>query len=163
LGRGRTHGQPTDLTDRPDAILPDVPESKADFVRRGISIFNEAGPGAWLELVAEEDRLHPEFVLYIQEDLPNGGEWRGADGFMEANRHWFEAWDEFSITPLEETEGPNGDLLIQVEQHAVARGSGMEISGSGFFYVFLYRGEQIAEMHLMTDRERAARLVGLEG
>jgi hypothetical protein len=140
-----------------------VTESKADFVRRGLVVFNEQGPEAWLEYAAEEDRLHPEFVLRIQEDLPNGGEWRGADGFREANRHWFEAWDEFSITAIEETEGPTGDLLIQVEQRAIARGSGMEISGSGFFYVFLYLGEQLAEMHLVTDRERAMKLVGLEG
>jgi SnoaL-like protein len=140
-----------------------VGESKSEFVLRGFSVFNEKGPEAWLELVAEEDRLHPEFVFRIQEDLPNGGEWRGVEGFREANRHWLEAWDEFSITPLEVTEGPGGDLLMQVEQHAVARGSGMEISGSGFFYAILYRGEQIAEMHLMTDRERAARLVGLDG
>ena len=140
-----------------------MPESKADFVRRGFTVFNEQGPEAWLEFAAKEDRLHPEFVFHIQEHLPNGGEWRGTDGFMEANRHWFEAWDEFSIRPIEETEGPGGDLLMHVEQRAVARGSGMEISGSGFFYVVLYRGEQIAEMHLMTDRERAAQLVGLEG
>jgi ketosteroid isomerase-like protein len=139
-----------------------VPESNIELTRQGFRVFNEGGPEAFLEYLSAEDLLHPEFVFYIQEDMPNGGEWRGADGFREMSRHWLEAWKEFSIRPVEVTESPDGHVMMEVEQRAVARGSGMEISGRGFFYVAVYRDGKIAEMHLTNDRGRAARLAALE-
>jgi ketosteroid isomerase-like protein len=136
--------------------------SNAELTSRGFQTFNEGGPEAFMEFLSSEGLLHPDFAFHIQEDMPNGGEWRGVEGFRELMRHWLEPWQEFTIKPLEVTEGPEGDVLMEVEQRAVARGSGMEISGRGFFYVVIYRDGKVAEMHLVNDRRRAAMLVGLE-
>jgi hypothetical protein len=138
-------------------------ETNVELVLRGFTVFNEGGPEAFVDLLVDEDRLHTDFLFHIQDDLPNGGDWKGIEGFREMNRHWLEPWEEFTIKPLEVTEGPGGDVMLQVEQRALARGSGMEITGRGFLYVILYRDGKLAEMHLLTDRERAEKLAGLAG
>jgi ketosteroid isomerase-like protein len=45
-------------------------------------------------------------------------------------------------------------MLIPSTQRAVARGSGIEVSGE-FFWLVLFRGDKIEQMHLYTDRRLA--------
>jgi ketosteroid isomerase-like protein len=85
---------------------------------------------------------------------------KGPQAWVDS-RLWTEVWEEFTVVPRGTTEGPDGQLLIEIEQRAVARSSGMEITGSGFFYVVIFRDGKIAEIHLFNDREQASRLAGL--
>jgi ketosteroid isomerase-like protein len=139
-----------------------VSEDYTELIERSLGVFNEQGPQGWVDFLSGKEMLHPEFAFHIQEDLPNGGEWRGVDGFMEMARLWNEAWKEFTVVPQGTTVGPDGQLFMEVEQQVVARGSGMEIA-SGFFYVIVFRDGKIAEGHLFNDRQQAARTAGLSG
>src|SRR5262249_39215420 len=156
--------QPTDITDEPrTGNTGAVPKSRSELILPGFDAYNAGGAEGFLEWISEEDLMHPDFTFRIQEDLPLGGEWRGAEGLRETLRAWHDAWAEFSIEVLDSTEGPDGQVLLEVEQHAVAKGSGLELNQPGFFYVALFRDGRIAEMHLLTDRERARELAGLAG
>lgn len=138
-------------------------ESNTELIRPGFDAYNEKGPEGFLDWISAEDLMHPEFVFHIQEDLPNGGEWKGVEGFREMSRLWLEAWAEFSVKPVDSSEGPEGQVLLEVEQHAVARGSGLELDAPGFFYVVLWRDGKVTDMHLLNDRDRATELAGLSG
>jgi ketosteroid isomerase-like protein len=137
-----------------------MPESRIELTRRGFQVFNEGGGEAYIEFLAEEGLLDSEMVFYIQEDMPNAGEWKGVDGFIDANRIWNEAWDEFRADPMEVTSPAKNRVLARVEQRAVAKGSGMEITGTSFFYLFVFRAGKLAEMHLFGDRDRAMEAAG---
>jgi SnoaL-like protein len=140
-----------------------VTESHTELIRPGFEAFNAKGPEGFIDFAISRDLIHPDFAFYIQEDLPNGGEWKGVDGFREMSRLWLEAWSEFTVKPLQSSEGPEGQVLLEVEQHAVGRGTGLEFDTPGFFYVIIWRDEKVAEMHLLNDRERATELAGVSG
>jgi hypothetical protein len=125
---------------------------------RGMETFNQGGSEAFLRFL--EDEAHPEFVFHIQEDLPNGGDWRGIDGTRSMLGHWLEAWDEFEVIPGEVIEGTAGRVLVQVEQRAVSAGTGMELKGP-FHYVWVSEAGKVREIQLFADPVQARRAAGL--
>jgi ketosteroid isomerase-like protein len=131
-----------------------VTESERELVRRGFEAYNRTGPSGFMDFVVREDAVHPDVRWYIQEDLPNGGEWVGFEGFEEMSRTWLEAWASFEIEPRDYIELNESAMLIPSTQRAVARGSGIEVSGE-FFWLVLFRGDKIERMHLYTDRRLA--------
>jgi ketosteroid isomerase-like protein len=134
-----------------------VAEDRIELARRGFEAYNQGGPPGFMDFVVREDKLHPDFVFHVQDDLPNGGYWRGVDGYEQMSRIWMEAWSEFRLLPHEFREVGHDRILVLLEQRGIARGSGMEIAGE-FAYVLVFRDEKIEQIHLYTDRERAERV-----
>ena len=98
--------------------------------------------------------IHPDFLFHIQEDLPNGGDWVGIEGYNRMTRSWLEAWDEFGIEPDEFIPVTRDGILIPVRQRARAHASGLEVEGQ-FIYVLLFRDEKVEQIHLYADRAQA--------
>jgi len=131
-----------------------VSEREVELARRGIEAYNRLGPSGFIDFVVREHAAHPDLLWHIQEDLPNGGDWVGFDGFEEMSRSWLEAWESFSIEPGEFIEANDDAVLVPATQRAVARGSGIEVEGQ-FFWVLLFRDGKIAQLHLYVDRTLA--------
>lgn len=128
-------------------------ERFVDLTRRGFRAYNESGPAAFIDLLEREKMIHPEFMFHVQEDLPNGGDWPGVEGYTEMTRTWLEVWDDFEIEPHEYIE--MGDaLLVPITQRAVAHGSGIEVTAE-FFYVLLFTDGKLEQVRLYSDRELA--------
>jgi hypothetical protein len=131
-------------------------EKEIDLARRGIQAYNDTGPSGFLDLLVREDAIDPDFLFHVQDDLPNGGDWPGIEGFNEMTRSWLEAWEEFKVEPHEFIEVGEDSLLLSITQRAVARGSGIEVAGE-FFYLLIFREGKVEQMRLYSDRERAER------
>jgi ketosteroid isomerase-like protein len=133
-------------------------DDRIELTRRGFEVYNESGPGAYIEYLDRRELIHPDFLFHIQEDLPNGGDWRGVAAFHRMSEIWLEAWGEFKVLPREFIEVDEEWLLVAVEQRAVARGSGIEVSGD-FFYVLRFKDGKVAEQRLYSDRAEAEAFV----
>ena len=131
-------------------------KKEIELIRRGFQVYNEAGPSAFIDFLVREDAIHPDFVFHIQEDLPNGGDWPGIEGFNEMTRSWLEAWEEFKVEPHEFIEVGDESLLVPIRQRAIARGSGIEVAGE-FVYVIIFRDGKVVQTRLYSDREQAER------
>lgn len=97
--------------------------------------FNNGGAEGYFSFLRGHDALHDDFVMYIQDDLPNGGEWKGEDGFRRMVDLWMEAFDEFEIKPSDPIEMGAGRYLVPVRQRVVAKGSGIELEADFFYAV----------------------------
>jgi ketosteroid isomerase-like protein len=139
-----------------------APPGRMQLVRRGFEVYNESGPSAFLDYLVAAELMHPDFLFFIQEDLPNGGEWRGVDGFGRMAASWLEAWEEFEVQPRDVAEVSEDRILVTVRQRAVARGSGLEIDGE-FFYVFAFGDGRLEQIRLYRDRGAAELAAGGTG
>jgi hypothetical protein len=131
-------------------------ETKVELARKLFEAYDEEGPGGVIDFLAKVERIHPDFLFHVQEDLPNGGDWRGIEGYTEMSRTWLEAWTEFRVDPHEFIEITEESLLVPLTQRAVARGSGIEVAGE-FFYVLLFRDGKVEQVRLYSDRGQAER------
>ena len=85
----------------------------------------------------------------------------GADGFLEAWREWFEAFETYTIDLGEMTVGTEGRILTLGVQRGTTRTGGVEIEESAAAVWTLRDGKLVrAEFHL--DPETAKRAAGLE-
>jgi hypothetical protein len=84
-----------------------------ELVRRATQHFQRTGEPWW-------EMLDPEIEIY-DHDIPDAGEYRGADGFRAWVAHWGEAWESFSIEPEEYIDA--GDQVVEVVRLS-ARGKG---------------------------------------
>lgn len=129
----------------------------SDWPRRvsaAFDAYNADGPDGFIEHLERGDALHPDFLAHVQDDLPNGGDWRGVEGFNEMASTWLDAWDTFTVSPHEFDEVREGVVLVPLTQTAAARG--MEVAAE-FFYLFLIRDDKLAQVHIYADRDRAER------
>lgn len=137
-----------------------VPVDPKELVERCFRAFNEGGASAFIDYLVSRDALAPDFVMAIQADAPNGGEWHGAAGFEEMARTWLEAWEVFEIQPDELIELAPGRILVPVHQRAVTRGSGLELNERFFYTVRLVDG-RFQRMGLFNERSLAEAELGL--
>ena len=122
--------------------------------------FNDDGAKGFLDFLKAHEAFDPDFVMAIQSDAPNGGEWHGAEGFEEMVRSWLEAWDVFELQPEEAIELAPGRLLIPTRQRAVARGIGLELN-ERFFYTVNLEDGRFRRLGLFTDRSLAEAALGV--
>jgi hypothetical protein len=139
-----------------------VVEDPKGLVSEVFGAFNEAGAEGFLDYLAERDALHPDFMMEIQRDAPNGGQWRGPEGFREMARIWLEVWDVFEVHPDEPIEVAPDRYVVPVRQRAVAHGSGLEIN-ERFFYTVQFADGRFWRVGLFVDRPRADRYLAGEG
>jgi ketosteroid isomerase-like protein len=90
-----------------------------ELVRRAAEHFQRTGEPWW-------EMLDPEIEIY-DHDIPDAGEYRGADGFLAWVAHWADAWESFSIEPQEYID-PGGDQVVEVVRlSARGKGSGVPL------------------------------------
>jgi ketosteroid isomerase-like protein len=126
----------------------DIRQQNVDLTRRGFEAYNAGDYDGVMAL------LHPDVELYADDELLNGGSFRGHDGFMQWSAEWLEAWDEFRIDARAiETFG---ERAILVDTHQVARGAGSGIDVEmDVFWAFEAEDGKLRRMHLYAARQRA--------
>jgi ketosteroid isomerase-like protein len=125
-----------------------------EVTRLGFEAYNAGDYDALIAL------LHPDVELHSDNELINGGDYRGRDGFMHWNAEWTEAWEEFKIEP--HSVEVFGDHWILADTHQVARGAGSGIDVEmDVYWVFELADDQVVRMHLYAIRERA--LAAIDG
>jgi ketosteroid isomerase-like protein len=119
-----------------------------EVTRLGFEAYNAGDYDALIAL------LHPDVELHSDNELINGGDYRGHDGFMHWNAEWTEAWEEFTIEPRAlETFGGH---VILADTHQVARGVGSGIDVEmDVYWAFEVADDRVVRMHLYANRERA--------
>src|SRR3954464_15024175 len=126
----------------------DIQQRNIELTRRGFEAYNA---GDYEGVVA---LLHTDVELHADDELLNGGDFHGHEGFMRWSAEWLEAWDEFRIEPRSIETFSEHAILI--DTHQVARGAG---SGVGVemdvFWAFEARAGKLSRMHLYAARERA--------
>jgi hypothetical protein len=131
-----------------------VPADVSELVRDGFRTFNEGGAPAFIDYLTRMDAIGPGFEMKVQEDAPNGGTWRGLDGFNEMVRTWLEAWEEFEVFPEKPIEFATDRYIVPARQRVVARGSGMELE-ERFFYTFEFAEGRVERIGLFIERPLA--------
>ena len=116
---------------------------------------------AFLDYLESMDALDEGFEMEIQADAPNGGVWRGREGFEEMVRLWLEAWEEFEVLPEDPIELAPGRLLVPTRQRVVAKGSGIELEEE-FFYTLEMADGRFKRLGLFLERSLAERHLGVE-
>jgi ketosteroid isomerase-like protein len=132
----------------------DIQQRNLELTRRGFEAYNA---GDYEGVVA---LLHPDVELYADDELLNGGSFRGHDGFIQWSAEWLEAWDEFRIEPR--SIATIGEHAILVDTHQIARGAGSGIDVEmDVFWAFEAQDGKLQRMHLYAARQRA--LDAIEG
>jgi ketosteroid isomerase-like protein len=116
--------------------------------RQGFESFNRGDIEAVVEF------LHPEVEVHASEDVGESGTYHGRDGFLEWNRIWMDAWDEFKVELEEIEELDEENILVHVVQSGRGRESGLEVS-QRVTYLFTLRDGYAARLHLYGDRDSA--------
>jgi uncharacterized protein len=119
-----------------------------EITQRGFEAYNSGDYEAVASL------LHPDVELHADDELLNGGDFRGRDGFMQWSAEWLEAWEEFRVEArsLESF----GDRCILADSHQVARGAGSGVDVEmDVFWAFEVADGSVRRMHLYAARERA--------
>ncbi len=137
-------------------------EDPGKLVQETFGAFNEGGPDAFIDYLVERDALAPDFMMEIQHDALNGGQWHGAEGFKEMARIWLEVWDVFEVHPQEPVETAPDRYLVPARQRAVAHGSGLELDEQ-FFYTVEFSEGRFWRVGLFADRPRAERYLAGDG
>jgi ketosteroid isomerase-like protein len=98
--------------------------------------------------------LHPEVEVHASEGVGESGTYHGRDGFLQWNRIWMDAWEDFSVELEEIEELDDENVLVHVTQSGRGRGSGLEVS-QRVTYLFTLRDGLAARVHLYGDRDSA--------
>ena len=120
-------------------------------LRRGYEAFNEGGVDAILGWLA------PEITVRDRESGPDRETHHGLIGIKELFESTMEAFDQFTLEPLEFLEV--GDRMIVVlRQRARGRGSGVELD-SEVAHVWTMGTGAPAGLRIYRDKEQALRAV----
>jgi ketosteroid isomerase-like protein len=130
------------------AASSDTQQRNVELTRLGFEAYNAGDYEALVKL------LDPDVELHSDNELINGGDYRGHEGFMRWNAEWIEVWEEFTIEPRSlETFGGH---VILADTHQVARGAGSGVDVEmNVYWVFELAEDQVVRMHLYASRERA--------
>jgi uncharacterized protein len=125
------------------------------LVRAGIEATNNGDIDALLAL------LDPDIELHIAPGLGNAGTYHGHDGYRQGIGGWLEAWDDFTIHPVDIEPIGEGHVVCDARQSGRGRGSGIEVE-MRLGYMFELRDGRVVRLHILDDRD-AALAAALEG
>jgi ketosteroid isomerase-like protein len=119
-----------------------------ELTRQGFEAFNRG------ELETVVEFLHPDVEIHASGDVGEPGTYHGRDGFVQWNRVWMDAWDEFQVELEDIEEVDEHNILVHVHQSGRGRGSGLEVS-QRIIYLFTVRDGLASRLHLYGSREEA--------
>ena len=109
------------------------------------------------DLAAVLARLDPD-VEVIDPDR-TGRTHHGPEGYRAFLEEWLESWESYRVEITGMTR--NGErVLVDVTQHGVGKGSGVEFS-EPFFQTITFRGDRVTRFEVYLDRADAERAAGL--
>jgi ketosteroid isomerase-like protein len=131
-------------------------EENVEIVRRAYDAFNRGDWDGALELAdpAIEWWLHGELALDVRQPV------RGRDAVRELWASFFDAWEDYTMEPLDLVEAPDGRLLVTVHFTALGRGSTVPIELT-YFWFYVVRDGAIAAVHAYLDKSEALEAAGL--
>jgi ketosteroid isomerase-like protein len=119
-----------------------------ELARRSIDAYNRRDAEALLE------ELDEEIEVYSPPELPNGGTYRGHQGFLQWLGQWDEAWEEFRLE-IERIEFVGERYgVVTVRQFGRGAGSGVEVE-MRIVQLYEVQGDKAIRIHLYPDREVA--------
>jgi ketosteroid isomerase-like protein len=119
-----------------------------ELARRSIDAYNRRDAEALLE------ELDEEIEIYAPPELPNGGTYRGHQGFLQWLGQWDEAWEEFRVE-IERIEFVGERYgVVTVRQFGRGAGSGVEVE-MRIVQLYEVQGDKAIRIHLYPDREVA--------
>ncbi len=126
----------------------EIQRRNVELTRRGFDAYSAGDYEAVAEL------LDPDVELHADEELLNGGDFRGRDGFLRWSAEWLEAWEEFRVEPR--SLELFGDSWVLADSHQLARGAGSGVAVEmDVFWAFEVADGAVRRMHLYASRERA--------
>jgi ketosteroid isomerase-like protein len=127
-------------------------EERIELAQGGMDAFNE---GDMARMLA---RLTPDVEVYASQDLVNGGEYRGHDGFVSWITTWIDAWEEIHTDVTENTPVGERHVVTAVHQTGRGRGSGIEVSMDIAFLFDVDDDGKCAFLAMLPTAEEAARM-----
>lgn len=122
---------------------------RLDRLREGFAAFNRGDFEALRELVTDDVELSGLASAQPKRGKEAALDWLRPDAF------------ESQTTTIREMRESEDAIFVEVEFHAVGRGSGIELRQPGFS-VFEYEGDLIRRMSTYADREEALAAARLE-
>jgi len=86
--------------------------------------------------------------------MANPGRFVGREGYLTWVGRWLEAWESFTVEPLEFEALGDRYVVGRILQRGKGRGSGVEISMETT-YLFDFRDGRLARFQVYPDREQA--------
>lgn len=133
-----------------------------ELVRLGFEMFEREGPTSFRALI---DLANPEIECYAAPGIEPSGRHHGHEAVLRWLEEWFEAWEEFSMQPIEFIEADEGVVVVLLHQVARGRESGVEVE-TDVAYVFQTRDGRFTRFHIYPDNAQAliaAREMGASG
>jgi ketosteroid isomerase-like protein len=127
-------------------------QENEDRLRRGYEAFNEGGAAAILRWLA------PEITVHDRESGPDRETHHGLIGVMQLFESMMEAFDQFSLEPLEFIDAGD-EMVVVLKQTARGRGSGVVLE-TEVAHVWAIGQGAPAGLRIYRDKERALAAVG---
>lgn len=124
------------------------PEDREDLFRRGMEAFMSGDMERALAFYSRD-------VEASASDFMNVGEFRGHEGFLEMNRFWDEAWEEWNYDVQEVRAIGERHIVARVRVHGRGKGSGVEVE-QVVGYVIDVNDEGLASYIEITINEERA-------
>jgi ketosteroid isomerase-like protein len=106
--------------------------------------------------------VDPEFVLVSPGvAMPEGGEWRGYEGFVRFGTAQMEAFSEMWVQPLEFID-VGEHVVVPVKLGGRARHTGIEVEFSTV-HVWTLRHGKAVRLEMCPDKRTALRTLGVSG
>jgi ketosteroid isomerase-like protein len=123
-------------------------DDRLRLLQDGIDAFNRGDAAPALALFADDVQL------YISPELMNAGTYVGHDGYLDMVENWSEAWESVSAEIAATETLENNHLLVEIDQRAVGRGSGVPVEMT-IYWLFRYVDGQVTRFHMYANREPA--------
>lgn len=103
--------------------------------------------------------LLDEHAVIRDHDIPDPRDYRGPAGFVKWLQDWGEAWEEWTVEPVEYLDA--GDKVVIVwRMKAKGRGSGLEIDRQDAL-VYEFREGKVVSIDYFNSREQGLEAAGL--
>ena len=126
-------------------------ERNLALVREGFDAYTRGDIEAVLALT------DPAVEVHMPRSMPNGGTYRGHDGYLLWLGNWLEAWEDFTVEIAESEPVGERHVVSRASQSGKGRGSGVTVEMEVFYVNEIVDGK-FTLLHLYPDREQAMRV-----
>jgi len=124
--------------------------TNAEIVSRAFEAFNRNDREALAELFSADCVMDWSRSIGVQK-----GVYRGLDGVGEWRASMLDAFNEFTVTPVE-LIGSGDRIIVRTRVHGIGRGSGVAVEAAGATLVELEAGK-VTRLTLFQDADEARR------
>jgi ketosteroid isomerase-like protein len=104
-------------------------------------------------------RFDERTEIHTPPEMMNNGTFYGPEGFRNWTEQWFDAWEEYSLEPLEYEQLDDEHVIVHCRQSARGKGSGVPVEME-VFWLAQMTPERTVRLHLYPRREDAVAAAG---